>query len=390
MQRPQSASPAYLRQQQEERPIHPLFPPASQSPRAANQSNSIASGSQLPPQPSQRPRVATNQANSPARTPSNPLWRSTQYPSHPQMATTQEDPPLQTANPSSHSLQSPVQRPSCPQAITNQPKPPMQDVPASSTPQQPRRSPRPAHMSQLEYDTQAGAAPWQHPSRPQATTDQPWPPQQLPHPSRSPDPLSLSAPPKPQPAKLDIVRGTKRRRLEAGQNSQLFKQTAHPTKSASIAAQKLSNFSYKPRGATNKNFLRDRCDLVQPLKDMDAAEKTSYDPKTIAKDILIAAGRHPTEPPLNHHLMRLRDVFTQVDTSSDLDTFQWDVVDAPGMQVRPIRLVKNAIPSGLTPTDPDSHRFGLQLPGPTKPASYSIRPIRTRPLLIRHVTRSSQ
>jgi hypothetical protein len=66
---------------------------------------------------------------------------------------------------------------------------------------------------------------------------------------------------------------------------------------------------------------------VSPLNEADAAQKTAYNPKTIARDILIAAGRHPTEAHLNHHLDCLRNIFTQVEMNSDLATFRWDLVD---------------------------------------------------------------
>ncbi|RAK87599.1 hypothetical protein BO79DRAFT_28882 [Aspergillus costaricaensis CBS 115574] len=95
----------------------------------------------------------------------------------------------------------------------------------------------------------------------------------------------------------------------------------------------LSIYNYSPQtGGTGspapKNHLKSRADIVKPLREEDAVDKVIYDPKTIARDVLIAAGRHPTEETLNHHLLRLRDVFVHVDTSSDLSTFRWDLVDA--------------------------------------------------------------
>lgn len=98
----------------------------------------------------------------------------------------------------------------------------------------------------------------------------------------------------------------------------------------------LSGYSFTPRDPSSQ-ALRDRGDLIQLLNETDAADKVVYDSNTIARNVLIAAGRHPTEPALNHHLSRLRDVLTQVDNTSDLSTFRWDIVDSPAMQVLPTK-----------------------------------------------------
>ncbi|KAL8936468.1 MAG: hypothetical protein Q9211_004178 [Gyalolechia sp. 1 TL-2023] len=70
-------------------------------------------------------------------------------------------------------------------------------------------------------------------------------------------------------------------------------------------------------------------DIVQPVDESKAMKRKRYDPKTIVKDVLIAAGRHPTENPLNYHLDILRKTFKYVNDVSDLDSFRWDLVD-PG------------------------------------------------------------
>ncbi|KAJ5758915.1 hypothetical protein N7520_006071 [Penicillium odoratum] len=67
--------------------------------------------------------------------------------------------------------------------------------------------------------------------------------------------------------------------------------------------------------------------LIKPLNDEDVAIKVTYDPTTIARDILVAANQHPTEKALNHHLMCLRRNLPEVKFSSDLATFRWDIVD---------------------------------------------------------------
>ncbi|OQE45110.1 hypothetical protein PENCOP_c002G08591 [Penicillium coprophilum] len=81
----------------------------------------------------------------------------------------------------------------------------------------------------------------------------------------------------------------------------------------------------RPRGSGK--ILKNRDDLVQPIRPNDALPKQSYDPTTIARDVLIAAGKHPTEKVLNHHLEGLRRNFTKIDYLADLATFRWDLVD---------------------------------------------------------------
>ena len=82
--------------------------------------------------------------------------------------------------------------------------------------------------------------------------------------------------------------------------------------------------------------------VVDPMnKRRDALRRSSYDPKTIARDILLASGKHPSMPPLNEHLEALRDKFMSVDANSDLSTFRWDLVDpggdpAPKASARPV------------------------------------------------------
>ena len=71
--------------------------------------------------------------------------------------------------------------------------------------------------------------------------------------------------------------------------------------------------------------------IVQPInKRNDALRRSTYNPKTIARDILVSAGKHLTMAPLNYHLEILRRKFTHVDNNSDLGTFRWDLVDPGG------------------------------------------------------------
>lgn len=70
--------------------------------------------------------------------------------------------------------------------------------------------------------------------------------------------------------------------------------------------------------------------IIRPMnKRHDALRRDNYNAKTIARDILVASGKHPFMVPLNFHLDILRKKFRHVDNNSDLTTFKWDLVD-PG------------------------------------------------------------
>ena len=68
--------------------------------------------------------------------------------------------------------------------------------------------------------------------------------------------------------------------------------------------------------------------LAKPVNKGEALRKSYYNPKTVARDILVAAGRHPIERPLNAHLAGLLGVHVELD--SDLSTFDWDAIDPGG------------------------------------------------------------
>ncbi|KAF2431078.1 hypothetical protein EJ08DRAFT_678642 [Tothia fuscella] len=79
-------------------------------------------------------------------------------------------------------------------------------------------------------------------------------------------------------------------------------------------------------------------ELVQPLSREKALKRNSYDPRTLARDILLATGKHPEMAPLNNRLEPLRQAFTganQITINADLSTLRWDLLD-PG---EPIPLV---------------------------------------------------
>ncbi|KAL6704008.1 hypothetical protein ACN47E_008859 [Coniothyrium glycines] len=68
---------------------------------------------------------------------------------------------------------------------------------------------------------------------------------------------------------------------------------------------------------------------VEPLDKKKALRRNAYNPTTIARDVLLACGRHPTERQLNQHLDSLRTTLAQVTFDSDLSTIRWDLID-PG------------------------------------------------------------
>ncbi|KAJ5159426.1 uncharacterized protein N7482_006430 [Penicillium canariense] len=96
---------------------------------------------------------------------------------------------------------------------------------------------------------------------------------------------------------------------------------------------KTMNWAAYARDSPSRKHITYRQDIVEPIDLHGAAAKDNYDPATIARDVLIVAGKHPTEKGLNNHLQILRQNFIAVDNSSDLATFRWDIVD-PDVQTQ--------------------------------------------------------
>ena len=97
--------------------------------------------------------------------------------------------------------------------------------------------------------------------------------------------------------------------------------------------------------------------LSRAVDKKEALRKSYYDPKTVARDILIAAGRHPTERPLNAHMAGLLGVHIELD--SDLSSFDWDAIDPGGPPAPKVEYVD--IPAG-----PPRFKVGdmVRRPGP--------------------------
>ena len=103
----------------------------------------------------------------------------------------------------------------------------------------------------------------------------------------------------------------------------IFDQVARRQLNSGRSTPKPFKYKYSARDALLQSH-----DVVEPMnKRRDALRRSTYNPKTIARDILLGIGRHPTMAPLNAHLDVLKHRFKAVDNESDLRTFRWDLVD---------------------------------------------------------------
>ncbi|KAH6615344.1 hypothetical protein C7974DRAFT_64537 [Boeremia exigua] len=69
--------------------------------------------------------------------------------------------------------------------------------------------------------------------------------------------------------------------------------------------------------------------IVEPLDKKKALRRNTYNPATIARDVLLACGRHPSERHLNQHLDILKVNIPQITYEADLSTIKWGLID-PG------------------------------------------------------------
>lgn len=74
--------------------------------------------------------------------------------------------------------------------------------------------------------------------------------------------------------------------------------------------------------------------LVEPIMRDRVARRSTYDSRTIARDVLLATGRHPDMRPLNSHLNAMQKLLgdrggmpDQSGNKSDLATIKWDILD---------------------------------------------------------------
>ena len=71
-------------------------------------------------------------------------------------------------------------------------------------------------------------------------------------------------------------------------------------------------------------------EIAQPIDKRKARPLPVYNVKTLARDILITAGKYETEAPLNFHLFGLKDIYKHVNNTTDLSTLRWDIMDPGG------------------------------------------------------------
>jgi hypothetical protein len=69
--------------------------------------------------------------------------------------------------------------------------------------------------------------------------------------------------------------------------------------------------------------------VAEFLDKKKALRRNNYNPATIARDVLLACGRHPWERQLNQHLDVMRTNLPMISFDSDLSTIRWDILD-PG------------------------------------------------------------
>lgn len=93
----------------------------------------------------------------------------------------------------------------------------------------------------------------------------------------------------------------------------------------------------KPKGPSAEQLQQSRMRgrmLVEPIMRDRVARKSKYDSNTIARDVLLATGRHPDMRGLNAHLNNMQKLLghhgAEVDTAGsrcDLSTVRWDIID---------------------------------------------------------------
>ncbi|KAF8242119.1 hypothetical protein K440DRAFT_640152 [Wilcoxina mikolae CBS 423.85] len=86
-------------------------------------------------------------------------------------------------------------------------------------------------------------------------------------------------------------------------------------------------------GVTRKHH-QSKQPLAEKISRHKAARVSKYNPKDIARSILIVARKHPTERSLNAHLLQLPENLPgQIDWNSDLETIRWDMLDPNSIAV---------------------------------------------------------
>ncbi|KAJ5800513.1 uncharacterized protein N7518_002581 [Penicillium psychrosexuale] len=161
----------------------------------------------------------------------------------------------------------------------------------------------------------------------------------------------------------------KMRRLDNG-GSQTMTPRNDPSAGSSVPGTQVPMVHARPRGL-DKN----RDHVVQPIRQSDLLRKQSYNPATIARDILVSAGKHPTEKPLNHRLEALRLHLTKADIIADLATIRWDLVDVKPQVGRMPPVSALQMPPLPPPHSPPLPTDSQPLPTHSRPLPTHSRPL---------------
>ncbi|KAF1930894.1 uncharacterized protein M421DRAFT_57223 [Didymella exigua CBS 183.55] len=132
--------------------------------------------------------------------------------------------------------------------------------------------------------------------------------------------------------------GPLRKRLNAGSMYAYGSSYPHINDATGVGAAPVSNFptastpvpvmAEPPSRPLPSSETRFRL-IVEPLDKKKALRRNTYNPATIARDVLLACGRHPSERQLNQHLEVLKVNLPQISYESDLSTIKWSLID-PG------------------------------------------------------------
>lgn len=139
--------------------------------------------------------------------------------------------------------------------------------------------------------------------------------------------VSGSSAPYPAPAlptEQQVTRNPAVQERLLGNISALRSECITPTTNSVVD---LSQYKYAARGQSVQRELLKVAEVIQPMDKKNALRRSTYNAKTIAQDVLIAAGHHPNDKALNWHLFPLLTNFRYVNYGSDLSTFNWDLVD---------------------------------------------------------------
>ena len=156
----------------------------------------------------------------------------------------------------------------------------------------------------------------------------------------------------------------------------------HPSRSMTSIQLPFAGTPISAPDAWSKLHPLRNADLVSAIDRKRALRRSTYNPRFIARDILLASGRHPDVGALNQHLELLKKNFSCISNDSELTTFRWDFVDPGGVPVRS-RASSNTVTklhsAGVNATQSahpsPNHRISSQ-PVPADPSDGDIEEIR--------------